>query len=123
MPARYADTRHVFLRKPDVVCQIAAVDREQLLGRRRPIDRERYALFSECQNHAWALRPLEVEVGEPHIRRVAFLRVELDFTMKEPAAQERDLRTEPQATKIPLMMFALIGLDEGELVLERSEER
>jgi hypothetical protein len=58
-----ADARQVLFREPDVVRQIAAIDRDQLLRRRHAVHRERRAVLADRELDGIVGAPRDVRVG------------------------------------------------------------
>ena len=64
-----------------------------------------------------------IGVGEPHVERVHFLRVQLRFDVQRERAEQRHARAKPQPPGVPLVVVALVGVDRGEIVLEAAGEQ
>ena len=77
-----ADTGDVFLRKPHVVAQVAAVDGEQLFRRSGSVHCERDAVLTKGQFEPPAPAPHHIQVREAKIQRGALLRVELHLAVQ-----------------------------------------
>ena len=73
-------------------------------------------------HETFASFPLQVEVGEPDVEGIAFLRVEVDFTVQRETPKQRHSGTEPHAPDVPLGMAALVGVERRVIQLKPSAE-
>ena len=82
------NARKILLGKPHVVGEVAAVNGEQFLRRRRPVHRERRALLARREREFIAFGPLQVEIRDANVERIGLFGIEFHFTMKGQRAKQ-----------------------------------
>src|SRR5690606_22276851 len=114
--------RDVLLREPDIVREVAAVDRRELRRGRHTVERKRRTVLSNAHVHRFARSPADVRIGELVIDEPAAFPAVISFGSENEVVAEGDLGTETETAQARVGKILVVPIDGSLIELQTAPE-